>query len=228
MIRATAVLPRGHWSDAQGAAALADTVVLHFDDRHRRRIAMTGTKGLDFLLDLPDAVALRGGDALLLDDGRLVEVVAAAELLIEVRGRTPGDLVRLAWHIGNRHLSAQVMANALRIRGDHVVEEMLRGLGASVVEIEAPFDPEGGAYAGAANATIGHHKHGDGPHDHKKHDHKKHGHEHDGGHDRHHDGHRPGKHDHDKPAKAEHKHDHEGTDGREHGRHDKHGHRHDR
>jgi urease accessory protein len=228
LIRATAVLPRGHWSDAQGAAALADTVVLHFDDRHRRRIAMTGTKGLDFLLDLPDAVALRGGDALLLDDGRLVEVVAAAEPLIEVRGRTPGDLVRLAWHIGNRHLSAQVMANALRIRGDHVVEEMLRGLGASVVEIEAPFDPEGGAYAGAANATIGHHKHGDGPHDHKKHDHKKHGHEHDGGHDRHHDGHRPGKHDHDKPAKAEHKHDHEGTDGREHGRHDKHGHRHDR
>jgi len=203
LIRATAVLPRGHWSDAQGAAALADTVVLHFDDRHRRRIAMTGTKGLDFLLDLPDAVALRGGDALLLDDGRLVEVVAAAEPLIEVRGRAPGDLVRLAWHIGNRHLSAQVMANALRIRGDHVVEEMLRGLGASVVEIEAPFDPEGGAYAGAANATIDHHKHGDGPHDHKKHDH-------------------------DKPAKAEHKHDHEGTDGREHGRHDKHGHQHDR
>ncbi len=227
MIRATAVLPRGHWSDAQGAAALADTVVLHFDDRHRRRIAMTGTKGLDFLLDLPDAVALRGGDALLLDDGRLVEVVAAAEPLIEVRGRTPGDLVRLAWHIGNRHLSAQVMANALRLRGDHVVEEMLRGLGASVVEIEAPFDPEGGAYAGAATATIDHRKHGDGPHDHKKHDHEKHGHEHDGGHDRDQDGHRPGKHDRDKPAKAEHKHDHEGTDGQEHGRHDKHGHQHD-
>lgn len=227
MIRATAVLPKGQWSDTLGAAALADTVVLHFDDRHRRRIAMTGTKGLDFLLDLPDAVALRGGDALLLDDGRLVEVVAAPEPLIEVRGRTPGDLVRLAWHIGNRHLSAQVMANALRIRGDHVVEEMLRGLGASVVEIEAPFDPEGGAYAGAANATIDHHKHGDGPHDHKKHDHKKHGHEHDGGHDRDHDGHRPGKHDHDKPAKAEHKHDHEGTDGHEHGRDDQHGHKHD-
>jgi len=227
LIRATAVLPRGHWSDAQGAAALADTVVLHFDDRHRRRIAMTGTRGLDFLLDLPDAVALRGGDALLLDDGRLVEVVAAAEPLIEVRGRTPGDLVRLAWHIGNRHLSAQVMANALRIRGDHVVEEMLRGLGASVVEIEAPFDPEGGAYAGAATATIDHHKHGDGPHDHKKHDHEKHGHKHDGSHDRDHDGHRPGKHDHDKPAKAEHKHDHEGTDGHEHGRDDKHGHQHD-
>jgi len=227
LIRATAVLPKGQWSDTLGAAALADTVVLHFDDRHRRRIAMTGTKGLDFLLDLPDAVALRGGDALLLDDGRLVEVVAAPEPLIEVRGRTPGDLVRLAWHIGNRHLSAQVMANALRIRGDHVVEEMLRGLGASVVEIEAPFDPEGGAYAGAANATIDHHKHGDGPHDHKKHDHKKHGHEHDGGHDRDHDGHRPGKHDHDKPAKAEHKHDHEGTDGHEHGRDDQHGHKHD-
>lgn len=227
MIRATAVLPRGHWSDAQGAAALTDTVVLDFDDRHRRRIAMTGTKGLDFLLDLPDAVALRGGDALLLEDGRLVEVVAAPEPLIEVRGRTPGDLVRLAWHIGNRHLSAQVMANALRIRVDHVVEEMLLGLGASVVEIEAPFDPEGGAYAGAANATMDHHKHGDGLHD-KKHDHKKHGHKHDGhhDHDHDHDGHKPGKHDHDKSAKAEHKHDHdhEGTDGHEHGRDDQHGH----
>ena len=224
MIRATAVLPERQWSDTQGTAALADTVVLDFDDRHRRRIAMTGTRGLEFLLDLPDAVALRGGDALLLDDGRLVEVVAAAEPLIEVRGRTPGDLVRLAWHIGNRHLSAQVMANALRIRGDHVVEEMLLGLGAMVVHIEAPFDPEGGAYAGAAGATVGHHKHGDGPHR-EKHEPKKHG-RHDHDHD--HGGHKPGKHDHGKPAKAEPRHDHdrEVTDGHEHGRKDRNGDKH--
>ncbi len=197
MIRATAVLPHGHWSDTHATATVADTVVLDFDDRHRRRIAMTGTGGLEFLLDLDEAVALRGGDALVLDDGRLVEVVAAAETLIEVRGRTPGDLVRLAWHIGNRHLSAQVTAHALRIRGDHVIEEMLRGLGASVTEIEAPFDPEGGAYAGAGHGTVDHHKHGDGPKDEKKHpkakhDHDDHGHKHDHGHDHKH-GH---KHDH--------------------------------
>ena len=162
MIRATTVLPRGHWSDGPGPSAPVDTVVLDFDDRHRRRIAMTGTRGLEFLLDLPEAVALRGGDALKLEDGRLVEVVAAAEPLVEVRGRTPGDLVRLAWHVGNRHISAQVLPNALRIRSDHVIEDMLRGLGASVVEIEAPFDPEGGAYAGAGHDTVDHHKHGDG------------------------------------------------------------------
>lgn len=176
MLRATSVLPRGHWSDTPAAAPVADTVVLDFDDRHRRRIAMTGTGGLAFLLDLDEATALRGGDALRLDDGRLVEVVAAAEPLIEVRGRTPGDLVRLAWHIGNRHLSVQVMANALRLRGDYSVEEMLRGLGASVAAIEAPFDPEGGAYAGAGHATVDHHKHGDGPKDDGKHG--KHGHKH--------------------------------------------------
>lgn len=222
MIRATKVLAKGHWSDdGQAPAAIADTVVLDFDDRHRRRIAMTGTAGLDFLLDLDEAVALRGGDALLLEDGRLVEVVAAAEPLIEVRGRTPGDLVRLAWHIGNRHLSAQVMANALRLRGDHVIEDMLRGLGAAVVPIEAPFDPEGGAYAGAGHATVDHHKHGDGPKDDgKKKKDGKHGHEagkHEGkhGHDHKHGHKHDHKHGHDHGHKHDHDHDH------------KHGHKHD-
>ena len=197
MIRATTVLPRGHWSDTQ-AAAPADTVVLDFDDRHRRRITMTGTGGLEFLLDLEEAVALRGGDALVLDDGRLVEVVAAAETLLEVRGRTASDLVRLAWHIGNRHLSAQVTAHALRIRGDHVIEDMLRGLGASVVEIQAPFDPEGGAYAGAGHSTVDHHKHGDGPKDgkHAKGKHDDHGHKHGHGDHKHGHDHGHGKHDH--------------------------------
>ena len=225
MIRATSVLPKGHWSDHQAAASVADTVVLDFDDRHRRRIAMTGTNGIEFLLDLDEAVALRGGDALVLDDGRLVEVVAAPEPLIEVRGRTPGDLVRLAWHIGNRHLSAQVMTNAVRLRGDHVIEDMLRGLGASVVSIEAPFDPEGGAYAGAGHVTVDHHKHGDGPKDDKKHGKHSHDHKHD-------HGHKHDKHDH-APAKAadddtgkhgKHKHDDDHKHGHDHG---KHGHKHD-
>jgi urease accessory protein len=188
MIRATAVIGQYHWIEAA-----IDTVVLDFDDRHRRRMVMTGTRGLEFLLDLENAVALRGGDALVLEDGRRVEVVAAPEPLIEIRGTDPGHLVRLAWHLGNRHLPTQIMAKGLRIRRDHVIEEMVRGLGARVIEIEAPFDPEGGAYA-PAHQSHAHHDHADHgcSHDHHGHAHGKHdhGHVHDEhcGHDhRHHD-----------------------------------------
>ena len=164
--RATAVRAAGGWHGKS-----ADSVVLEFDDRHRRRIAMAGVGGLAFLLDLPDAVMLRGGDALALEDGRLVEVVAAPEPLAEVRAGDPAALARLAWHIGNRHLPVQVMARSLRIRRDHVIEEMLAGLGAKVAQIDAPFDPEGGAYAvhvpqqehvHDASCGHGHHHHGHG------------------------------------------------------------------
>jgi urease accessory protein len=173
MIRATAVIGQYTWIEAA-----IDTVVLDFDDRHRRRMAMTGTRGLEFLLDLENAVALRGGDALVLEDGRRVEVVAAPEPLIEIRGSDPAHLVRLAWHLGNRHLPTQIMAKGLRIRRDHVIEEMVRGLGARVIEIEAPFDPEGGAYAAPHEAprARGHHGHGHHDHAHGNHDH---GHVHD-------------------------------------------------
>jgi urease accessory protein len=175
MIRATQVRASHRWSEAP-----ADTVVLDFDDRHRRRMAMTGTRGLEFLLDLENATVLRGGDALVLDDGRLVEVVAAAEPLLEIRGSDPQHLVRVAWHLGNRHLPTQITARGLRIRRDHVIEAMVRGLGAHVIEIEAPFDPEGGAYAGGghAHASEGdtHHQTG---HDHSAHDHGDHDHRHD-------------------------------------------------
>ena len=125
MIRATQVRPQVRWTEAA-----ADTVVLGFDDRHRRRMAMTGTRGLEFLLDLQEAVALRGGDALVLEDGRLIEVVAAPEPLVEIRGTDPHHLVRVAWHLGNRHLPTQIVGKGLRIRRDHVIEEMVRGLGA--------------------------------------------------------------------------------------------------
>jgi urease accessory protein len=154
MIRATRVQGQHRWSEPP-----ADTVVLDFDDRHRRRMAMTGTRGLEFLLDLEHAVALRGGDALVLDDGRLVEVVAAPEPLAEIRCNDPQHLVRVAWHLGNRHLPTQIMAKGLRIRRDHVIEAMVKGLGARVIEIEAPFDPEGGAYAGAFHAHAETHSH---------------------------------------------------------------------
>ena len=179
MIRATQVLGQGRWHDKP-----ADSVVLDFDDRHRRRIAMTGTRGLDFLLDLETAVALRGGDALVLDDGRLVEVVAAAEPLIEIRGTDSQHLVRIGWHLGNRHLPTQITVRGLRIRRDHVIEDMLKGLGARLIEIEAPFDPEGGAYAEAAPASTHDHGHVRGHvHDeHCGHDHSHgHGHSHDHG-----------------------------------------------
>ena len=181
MIRATSVSSQHRWSERP-----ADSVVLDFDDRHRRRMAMTGTRGLAFLLDLHAATALRGGDALMLEDGRLVEVVAAAEPLIEVRGADPAHLLRLAWHLGNRHLPAQVMPRGLRIRRDHVIEEMLRGLGARVTLIEAPFDPEGGAYAQPSDAHAHHHDDRQGrhhaAHDHVHVEHCGHAHSHDHGH----------------------------------------------
>jgi urease accessory protein len=161
MIRATRVQGQYPWKESA-----ADTVVLGFDDRHRRRMAMTGTRGLEFLLDLENAVALRGGDALVLEDGRLIEVVAAPEPLAEIRVLDPQHLVRVAWHLGNRHLPTQITAKGLRIRRDHVIEAMVKGLGARVIEIEAPFDPEGGAYAGGGHAA----------HDHAAHDHHDHHH----------------------------------------------------
>jgi urease accessory protein len=183
MIRATRVVGQHRWTEAA-----ADTVVLDFDDRHRRRMAMTGTRGLEFLLDLEHAIALRGGDALVLDDGRMVEVVAAPEPLIEIRGTDPQHLVRLAWHLGNRHLPTQIMPKGLRIRRDHVIEAMVKGLGARIIEIEAPFDPEGGAYAEASHAhgeTHPHHGHDHGHH-HDHHDHDHHVHDEHCGHDHHH------------------------------------------
>jgi urease accessory protein len=196
MIRATRVLGQHNWTQAA-----ADTIVLDFDDRHRRRMAMTGTRGLEFLLDLENAIALRGGDALVLDDGRLIEVVAAPEPLIEIRGSDPQHLVRVGWHLGNRHLPTQIMPRGLRIRRDHVIEAMVKGLGARVTEIEAPFDPEGGAYAGHGHgheAEAGSHDHGG--HDHSSHDHASHDH----GHDHHHDEHC----DHDHHDGHSHAHDH--------------------
>ena len=177
MIRATQVRGQHRWS-----APPADTVVLDFDDRHRRRMAMTGTRGLEFLLDLENAVALRGGDALVLEDGRLIEVVAAPEPLVEIRGSDPHHLVRVAWHLGNRHLPTQIMGKGLRIRRDHVIEAMVQGLGARVIEIEAPFDPEGGAYAGPGHAHAGADPQGHAAHDHGDHDHS---HDHDHPHDEH-------------------------------------------
>lgn len=144
MLRATAMKPAAAWT---GAAA--DRVVLDHGDRHCRRVTLTGANGLAFVLDLPAATRLRGGDALVLEDGRLVEVVAAPEALLEIHCADPQHLARIAWHFGNRHVPVQVLGDALRIRRDHVLAELATKLGARVVPLEAPFEPEGGAYEGA-------------------------------------------------------------------------------
>jgi urease accessory protein len=182
MLRADTVVPAGHWSGAP-----ADTVVLDFDARYRRRVTMIGVGGLEFLLDLADATMLRGGDGLRLEDGRVVEVVAEPEPLAEIRASDPLALTRVAWHFGNRHLPTEIMPKALRIRRDPVIEAMVEGLGARVIALEAPFNPEGGAYVkveGDPARSHGHgHDHGhDDGHAHDNHDHAHHDHDHAGCH----------------------------------------------
>ncbi|WP_322988364.1 urease accessory protein UreE [Hoeflea sp.] len=135
------------------------TITLDETARHRRRMRMVSDRlangaTIAFLLDLPEARLLRHGDGLVLDDGRIIEVRAKPEALMEVRARDPRHLLTLAWQIGNRHLAAEITEESIRLRRDHVIRDMLIGLGASVVDIDAPFDPEGGAYGGA---HAGHH-----------------------------------------------------------------------
>jgi urease accessory protein len=205
MLRADKVIPAGHWTGAP-----ADTVVLDFDERYRRRVTMTGVGGLEFLLDLAEAAMLRGGDGLRLEDGRVVEVVAEAEPLAELRGADALTLIRVAWHLGNRHLPTEMLAKALRIRRDPLIEAMAEGLGVRVIPLEAPFNPEGGAYVQAEASAE--------PHDHgHHHDHgasAEHGHGHDHEHDHRHDG------DH-----AHHDHEHDHAACHHPGHHHDHGHR---
>ena len=124
------------------------SLTLDFDERHRRRILLSDDQGHDVMLDLPKAVAMADGDGLQLDDGSWVRVQAAAEPVVEIRHKDPSQLVRLAWHLGNRHLATEIRDQVLRIRPDHVIEEMLHGFGAELVKVQVPFQPEGGAYGG--------------------------------------------------------------------------------
>lgn len=145
MIRATRILRRETLSGGE----IVDRVVLDHGDRHRRRVALRGLGGLGFLLDLPEPAVLEDGDALVLQDGRLVWVEAAPERLLEIRAPSAHALKRLIWHIGNRHIAAEIGEDAVWIAHDHVLAEMVRGLGGSADPVERPFRPEGGAYSGA-------------------------------------------------------------------------------
>ena len=199
MLRATSVLRRA----AVKPERVADTLTLDHEARHRRRIALTAEGGLAFLLDLDRATVLDDGDAVKLEDGRLVQIKAAPERLIEITTDNPLRLMKVAWHVGNRHVAAEIGENALYIGYDHVLLEMVRGLGATATEVTRPFRPEKGAYEG------GHHGHDRHGHEHHGQDH---GHEH--------------AHDHHDHAHGHHQHGAACGCGHDHHHHD-HGHKHD-
>jgi urease accessory protein len=134
-------------ADRLDRSRIIDRVVLDADERHRRRVVLTGERDTQFLLDLPHATVLHDGDGLVLDDGSIVRVVGKPEPLVEIAAASEVDRLRIAWHLGNRHVEVQVAGDRLRIRRDHVLEAMLLGLGAQLTAIEAAFDPEQGAYA---------------------------------------------------------------------------------
>ena len=181
MRRATRIEKAGRWpaDEARGS------VTLPFDDRHRRRIRLRGDDGAEFLLDLPEATVLADGDGLALDNGGWLTVRAAPEPLMEVTAHTPEQLARLAWHIGNRHLQAQIERDRILVREDAVIADMLVGLGANVHRVMAPFSPEGGAYDGHMPG-YGHDPDGK-PHSHHDHDHARGHHHHHHGHDHDHE-----------------------------------------
>jgi urease accessory protein len=159
MPRAIQVLKAGSWQ-----AAPVDRITLSYDERHRRRLRFCANGGTEFLLDLPRTTVLRDGDGLRLEDGGVILVTAADEPLLEVTAIGSGQLARLAWHIGNRHLPAQILTGRILIREDSVIEEMLKGLGASVRHVAEPFTPEPGAYDNSHSLLFapGHAAHGHG------------------------------------------------------------------
>ena len=163
-----------------------DTLILPHAQRQAQKGFLFGVKGTCVELDFAEPVRLRTDDALVLDDGGLVEVVAEPEPLIEARAADLPALARLAWHLGDRHVPIQVLERRLRLKRDPAIEALLESLGAKVVAIDAPFEPEGGAYAAPAHDHHQHHHH---DHDHHHgHDHA-HGHDHGHAHDDHHHGH---------------------------------------
>ncbi|MGE0846243.1 MAG: urease accessory protein UreE [Flavobacteriaceae bacterium] len=189
MTRATRIVDHTHHP--------ADTITLDEAARFRRRISLVSDNGIGFLLDLPEARLLRHGEGLVLDDGRVIEVRAAPEKLLEIKASSPHHLLRLAWHIGNRHLESQIEEERILIRPDHVIAAMLEGLGASVNEVKEAFNPEGGAYGDRHHAHSHDHGHSE---DHKTGDEHVHA----------------GRHRHDRPHDHRHEHAHGHTHGHDH------------
>ncbi len=156
MRRAIALHPHGTWPEVE----TVDAVTLAHLDRYRRRIRLVADSGHFFLLDLARAQHLGDGDGLELDAGGYVLVRAAREPVLEIEAENHAALLRIAWHLGNRHLPLQVAGERLRIRDDYVIAEMVAGLGGRLTRLDAPFDPEIGAYAGGSHR----HDHDDNHH----------------------------------------------------------------
>ena len=179
MLRVTRVTTSADWlTDPE------DRVVLTYEYRHRRRITLTSEKGVEFLLNLASVPDLKDGDGFLLSNGKTILIAAAPEELMEITCADSLQLARVAYHLGNRHLPVEIAPGVLRIHADHVVGDMAKGLGAKVALVQAPFNPEGGAYAEAAGHAAHAEEHVHGPgcgHDHHGHDHG-HDHAHDHGH----------------------------------------------
>lgn len=161
--------------DQPGSTITQDTITLDYDRRCRRRLALRTANGRDILLNEARPVHLVNGAILRLADGSAVQVIAEAEALLEITANSSSELVRIAWHLGNRHLPTQLLPGAnggtIHIREDHVIAAMVEGLGGRVVKLVAAFDPESGAYA---EGTGGHHHHAhdhDHGHDHHHHEH---------------------------------------------------------
>lgn len=161
MPRATSVIAAAHRHDRP----VADTVILDFAQRNARQVTVTGARGEAIDIDLHLPVRLRTDDLLVLDDGTLVEVVAAPEPLIEARAADLPALSRLAWHLGDRHIPVQILTNRIRALREPATETLLTSLGAKIAMIDAPFEPEGGAYALSQAHDHGHHGHAHHDHD---------------------------------------------------------------
>ncbi len=181
MQRASRVLQAG---EARGR--VIDTLILTSEQRRMQRGTVAGEQGTSIAFDFASPVSMRTDDFVLLDSGDAVEIVAAPERLLEVRGDIP-TLSRVAHALGDRHLPVQILTNRIRLQRADGVAALVASLGGKVTEIDAPFEPEGGAYAISSDPH--HHGHGDHshPHDHHHHDHGHCSHDHHGhNHDHHH------------------------------------------
>jgi urease accessory protein len=157
------------------SATPIDVVVLSHGDRHLRRKLLHLANDDVVMLDLKQAAVLEHGDLLVLEgDAGYIEVLAADEPLLEIKARDRIHQIELAWHLGNRHLAAQIEDARILIERDHVIKAMLEGLGATLTEVTEPFSPVHGAYH--SHASHDNHDHGHHDHDHHGHDHDHHGH----------------------------------------------------
>jgi len=166
MTRVAEILPAGSWTPTDAT----DVFAADYEGRHRRRMMLPLRSGGRVLLELDHARLLHDGEGLRLEDGRIIRVEAVPEDLMEVTAHDALHLLRLAWHLGNRHLPAAIGERCILVRYDHVIADMVRGLGGHVRNVQAPFDPESGAYAGRTG-THGHdhahsHDHASGHHHH--------------------------------------------------------------